>query len=217
MINAETNNNLLIQMEKTFFFVHDATYNIEVDFKNDFKKLNKIYFDIFCSYYYSFSNLVSSGHYSPAIVILRSMLEIHIKAVYVELIEKPKNTQVNDILDGVIKFPSFYQMADILDKYMMQSTPEAEGAYMQFTKRNLAQYNKFSYFVHGNGEFIKQMFDNGKFGFSHESINDILCSAKGLFETFSLFYFGVQGQMENQKKLAGIINNGQYKQKNHKN
>ncbi|WP_058776515.1 hypothetical protein [Pantoea dispersa] len=209
MINAETNKNLLIQMGKTFSFVHDCTYNIKVDLKNDFQKLNKTYFDIFCSYYYSFSSLVSSGHYSPAIVILRSMLEIHIKAVYVEFVEKPKGTEVSDILKGAVKFPSFYQMADTLDKYMMQSTPEAEGAYMQFTKKNLAQYNKFSYFVHGSGEFIEQMFHNGKFGFSHESINDILCSAKGLFETFSLFYFGVQGQMENFRKLASIIDNGQ--------
>lgn len=199
-------------MEKTFFFVHKLTYKQEIVFGSEFQKLNKIYHDIFCSYYYSFSNLVSAGHYSPAIVILRSMLEIHIKAFYVECIERPKNTSVSDILESVIKLPSFYQMAETLDNFMMQSTPEAEGAFMQFTKRYLAQYNKFSYFVHGNGEFIKEMFDNGKFGFDHTSIMEILVSAKGLFETFSIFYFGVQGQIENLRKLK-IINNQSAKER----
>ncbi|EPC5388530.1 hypothetical protein ACRZ2F_000520 [Serratia liquefaciens] len=134
------------------------------------------------------------------------MLEIHIKAFYVECIERPKNTSISDILDSVVKLPSFYQMAEELDNFMMQSTPEAEGAFMQFTKRYLAQYNKFSYFVHGNGSFIKEMFDNGKFGFDNTSIMELLVSAKGLFETFSMFYFGVQGQIENLRKLEIIIN-----------
>lgn len=76
---------------------------------DDYLNLNRAYFRICTNFYRSFISLIGSGNPFPAIVILRSILEIYTKGVYLEYIEKPKGTDVKALICGDKDFPSFFK------------------------------------------------------------------------------------------------------------
>ncbi|MGY3880268.1 hypothetical protein [Aeromonas veronii] len=96
-------------------------------------------------------------------------------------------------------------MANELDKFGKEGKNGLEGMFKQFTKQDLAQYEKFSYFTHGRGEFIQAFMKADKVPLHPQDVCDIILSARGLYETFSLHYFGQQNQMNAFKMLANEL------------
>ncbi|MBR7585645.1 MULTISPECIES: hypothetical protein [Enterobacteriaceae] len=172
---------------------------------DDYLNLNRAYFRICTNFYSSFISLIGSGNPFPAIVILRSILEIYTKGVYLEYIEKPKGTDVKALICGDKDFPSFFKMASDLDKYGKDEKNGLEGMFKQFTKQDLAQYEKFSLFTHGRGEFVQTFMKSDNVRLQPAPVSDLIQTARGLYETFSLFYFGLQKQADAYLKLRDKI------------
>ena len=66
--------------------------------EDDYLNLNRAYFRICTEFYGSFLHLIGKGKPFPAIVILRSIIEIYTKAIYLDVIEKPKGTDVKPLI-----------------------------------------------------------------------------------------------------------------------
>ncbi|WP_324061512.1 hypothetical protein [Aeromonas caviae] len=173
--------------------------------EDDYINLNRAYFRVCTDFYSSFLCLIGDCRPFPAIVILRSLLEIYTKGIYLELIEKPKGTDIKPLISGDKDFPSFFKMANELDKFGKEGKNGLEGMFKQFTKQDLAQYEKFSYFTHGRGEFIQAFMKADKVQLHPQDVSDIIHSARGLYETFSLHYFGQQNQMNAFEMLANEL------------
>lgn len=173
--------------------------------EDDYLNLNRAYFRICTNFYDSFLCLIDSGKPFAAIVILRSLLEIYTKGIYLELIEKPKGTDVKPLISGEKDFPSFFKMASALDKFGEEGRNGLEGMFKQFTKQDLAQYEKFSLFTHGRGEFVQAFMKSDKVLLSPDAVSDLIHSARGMYETFSLYYFGLQKQTSALRKLANEL------------
>ena len=160
--------------------------------EDDYLNLNRAYFRICTEFYGSFLHLIIKGKPFPAIVILRSILEIYTKAIYLDIIEKPKGTDVKPLISGEKDFPSFFKMTSALDKFGAEGKNGLEGMFKQFTKQDLAQYEKFSLFTHGRGEFVKAFMNMDNAQLCIEGVSDLILTAKGMYETLSLHYFGLQ-------------------------
>ncbi|MGC0956896.1 hypothetical protein WKH22_03280 [Pantoea agglomerans] len=61
---------------------------------SDYININRAYFRMCTNFNQSLMILIGDGKPYPAIVILRSMLEIFTKALYLEYVEKPKGTNI---------------------------------------------------------------------------------------------------------------------------
>lgn len=173
--------------------------------EDDYLNLNRAYFRICTDFYDSFLFLIGNGKPFPAIVILRSLLEIYTKGIYLEFIEKPKGTDVKPLISGEKDFPSFFKMTSALDKFGEEGKNGLEGMFKQFTKQDLAQYEKFSFFTHGRGEFVQAFMELDRAKLSRDAVSDLIHTARGMYETFSLFYFGLQKQTSAHQKLAGEL------------
>lgn len=160
--------------------------------EDDYLNLNRAYFRICTDFYDTFLHLINNGRPFPAIVILRSILEIYTKAIYLDIIEKPKGTDVKPLISGEKDFPSFFKMTSALDKFGEEGKNGLEGMFKQFTKQDLAQYEKFSLFTHGRGEFVKKFMCVDNAQLCIEGVSDLIVTAKGMYETLSLHYFGLQ-------------------------
>ena len=170
--------------------------------EDDYINLNRAYFRICTNFYESFLHLIGNGKPFPAIVILRSFLEIYTKAIYLDIIEKPKGTDVKPLISGEKDFPSFFKMTSALDKFGEEGKNGLEGMFMQFTKQDLAQYEKFSLFTHGRGEFVEAFMKMDNAQLCIEGVSDLIVTAKGMYETLSLHYFGLQKLTSELQRLA---------------
>ncbi|MGI8470761.1 hypothetical protein [Pectobacterium brasiliense] len=170
--------------------------------EDDYLNLNRAYFRICTNFYDSFLFLIGNGKPFPAIVILRSLLEIYTKGIYLELIEKPKGKDVKPFISGEKDFPSFFKMASALDKFGEEGKNGLEGMFKQFTKQDLAHYEKFSLFTHGRGELVQAFMKSDKIALNLDAVSDLIHSARGMYETFSLYYFGLQKQANAYQELA---------------
>ncbi|HGE8242477.1 hypothetical protein LZT27_21525 [Aeromonas veronii] len=170
--------------------------------EDDYINLNRAYFRICTNFYESFLHLIGEGKPFPAIVILRSILEIYTKAIYLDIIEKPKGTDVKPLISGEKDFPIFFKMASALDKFGEEGKNGLEGMFKQFTKQDLAQYEKFSLFTHGRGEFVKTFMSTDNAQLCIEGVSDLIITAKGIYETLSLHYFGLQKLTSELQRLA---------------
>ena len=65
--------------------------------EDDYLNLNRAYFRICTDFYETFLHLIGEGKPFPAIVILRSILEIYTKAIYLDVIEKPRGNRCQTI------------------------------------------------------------------------------------------------------------------------
>lgn len=167
--------------------------------------LNRAYFRISTSFYHGFLHLIGKGEPFPAIVILRSFLETYVKSVYAEFIMRPQDIDIEPFISGKKEFPSFFKMASELDQFGKINQNGLEGMFMQFTKQDLAQYEKFSLFTHGRGEFVQAFMKADNVKQHPNDIYDLLCTAKGMYETFALFFFGKQEKTAEFKRLLAEI------------
>jgi len=191
----------LNDIEEAFVLVHEFLNREHIDLDNEYKKINYTYFRIFCSHLESLFILAKHNHYSSAILLLRTMLELYVKSYYMELIAKSRNDRVSEFLDGKVKFPSFFKMTEELENYFQTHGEEFGGAFSQFTKQNMASYEKFSYFSHGTGPVVQAFYNHGNITYTTEQLTDILKTSKGLFVTLSMLLCLVQ----DKKQMLGSL------------
>ncbi|EPL3703181.1 hypothetical protein NK491_001413 [Morganella morganii] len=200
------NNFLLIQK------LSDSKQELSDD---DYINLNRAYFRLCTHFYDSFLMMIGNGKPFPAIVILRSFQEVYTKAIYLEFIEKPKKTDVKPLISGEKDFPPFFKMARALDKFGEEGKNGLEGMFIQFTKQGLAQYEKFSLFTHGRGKYLQAFMESDKVALHPNDVSDLIDTARGMYETFSLCYFGVQGLASEFQELKNrLYKSALYKKQN---
>lgn len=190
-------------IDKNFVLIHEILDTKTLSLDDDYTKINYTYYTMFCSHYESFFILINNNHFSSAILLLRTMLELYVKSFYLEFIEKEKNTKILDFLDNKKQFPKFFDMVKKLEQHIDKFGAKFNGVFQQFTKSKLASYEKFSLFSHGKGEYLRASFMHNKLSYTSQQILDVLTTAKGLFETFSLLIFYIQGFHDD---LKGVIN-----------
>jgi len=133
------------------------------------------------------------------------MLELYVKSYYLEFIERKNNTSILDLLENKKKFPNFFEMVKKLEEYTDISGATFDGVFKQFTKSELASYEKFSLFSHGKGEYLKASFIHNKLSYTEQQLLDVIQTAKGLFETLSLLLFYVQGFHDELKDIISEL------------
>ena len=106
------------------------------------------------------------------------------------------------MISGEKDFPSFFKMTSALDKFGEEGKNGLEGMFKQFTKQDLAQYEKFSLFTHGRGEFVEAFMKMDNAQLCIEGVSDLIVTAKGMYETLSLHYFGLQKLTSELQRLA---------------
>lgn len=161
---------------------------------SDYININRAYFRMCTNFHQSLMILIGDGKPYPAIVILRSMLEIFTKALYLEYVERPRGTNIFPMISGKKNFPSFTNMTNELDKCLSGHSNGPDNFFKQFTNRGLGQYSKFSLFTHGRGDYVTALMKSAYVPLHLDDVRDLILTAKGMYEVFSLFYFGVQGE-----------------------
>lgn len=192
---------ILKEIDQLFSFVHNLIDGEELCLDDQYKRINYTYFNLFASHFESLLILVQHSHFSSAILLMRTMLEIFVKSFYFEFIEKAGGGTVESLIGGEKDFPSFFMMTKALEEYKHDSYGDFKGFFTQFTKSGLASYEKYSLFSHGRGEVLRAFYKNNKISYTTEQISDVLLSAKGLFEQLSLLLFFTQ-QKNNE---AGLL------------
>ncbi|MCD4484800.1 hypothetical protein LQR31_09980 [Chromobacterium vaccinii] len=194
------NNNQKIQyilkdINKSLTFIHEFIDEPSLKLDDQYKKINYTYFRMFCCHFESLLILTTNNHFSSAILLARTMLELFVKSYYFEFIEKGKGSNVTDFLDGKKDFPTFFAMTKALEEYNGNSFGDFKESFKQFTKSGLASYEKFSLFSHGRGEVLKGFYEHKNISYTTEQISDVLLTAKGLFEQLSLLLFFTQNKV----------------------
>lgn len=190
---------------KYFLLIQELSNSKQEPSDDGYINLNRAYFRLCTHFYDSFLMMIGNCKPFPAIVILRSFQEVYTKAIYLEFIEKPKGTDVKLLISGKKNFPSFFNMATALDKFGEEGKNGLEGMFIQFTQQGLAQYEKFSLFTHGRGEFLQAFMNSDKVALHPDDVSDLIYTARGMYETFSLCYFGVQGLASEFQKLKNEL------------
>lgn len=197
---------LIQTMEKNFELIHKIYNEKNLNLNDDYKRINHTYYLMVCSHYESFFILIKSNHFSSAILLLRTMLELCVKSYYLEFIEKEKKTEISGFLDDIKKFPEFFDMAKKLEIHTDKSGAKFNGTFKQFTRAELASYQKFSLFTHGKGEYLKAIFTNNKLcSYKSEQILEILENAKFFFEALALLFFYTQGFNNELKDIVAEL------------
>ncbi len=169
---------------------------------NDYININRAYFRMCTNFNQSLMILIGDGNPYPAIVILRSMLEIFTKALYLEYVERPKGTNILPMISGKKNFPSFTNMSNELDKCLSGHSYGPNDFFKQFTNSGLGQYGKFSLFTHGRGDYVTALMKSAYVPLHLDDVRDLILTAKGMYEVFSLFYFGVQGEKHKFRTIS---------------
>jgi hypothetical protein len=201
---------VISDMRSSYNFAHALIQRNKIDLSDQYKKINYIYYRMFCSHLESFEILIKENCFSSAILLLRTMLELHIKSYYFEFIEKKNDSQVVDFLDSKKDFPNFFKMTQALETVENQAGDTFNGAFAQFAKSGLASYEKFSLFSHGRGEFLRIFFDNEEIKYSTDMILEIVLHAKSYFETLTLLLLVVQDRREELFHFIELIKHEVY-------
>jgi hypothetical protein len=199
-------NQILAELKSVYIFVQGLVSIDRYTLDNEYKKINYTYYRMFCSHYEAFAILIDQKYFSSAIVLLRTMLELFVKSFYLEFIEKNKTTSVLDFLSPKKDFPTFFKMTTELESFKLENDNVFKGAFSQFTKSELASYEKYSLFCHGRGELLKRYYESNKISFSTQDVHDVLITAKRLFEMLSLLLFMVQDSKQHLGLLIHKIN-----------
>ena len=170
--------------------------------QEEYLKINRTYFKIFCRHYDSFLYLFSCKQVSSATVLLRTMLELYVKAYYLEFVAKQNGDSCIGYINEEKKYPSFFQMSKSLEEVTKDEDFVFKGAFMQFAKSQLATYEKLSFFTHGTGVLFRSFYENDDATFTTEQTSDLLETGKGMFEVFSMLFFHVQDKQEALKILV---------------
>lgn len=150
---------------------------------------------MFCCHLESLFILTVNNHFSSAILLMRTMLELFVKSFYFEFIEKGNGSSVEAFLNGEKDFPSFFAMTKALEEYDHEIYGDFKESFKQFTKSGLASYEKFSLFSHGRGEVLRGFYQYQKISYTTEQVSDVLLTAKGLLEQLSLLLFFTQNKI----------------------
>lgn len=185
---------ILKEIDEMFSSIHSLIDESTLELDDQYKRINYTYFKMFFCHFESLFILTTNNHFSSAILLMRTMLELFVKSFYFEFIEKEDGTLVDDFLVGKKDFPNFFNMTKALEEYKHDSFGSFMGSFKQFTKSGLASYEKFSLFSHGRGEVLRTFNDHNKISYTIEKISDVLLTAKGLFEQLSLLLFFVQNK-----------------------
>lgn len=196
---------LIQTIDKNFVLIHKILDAKTLSLDNDYTKINHTYYTMFCSHYESFFILINSNYFSSAILLLRTMLELYVKSFYLEFIEKEKNTKILDFLDNKKQFLNFFDTVNKLEQHIDKSGAKFNSGFQQFTKSELASYEKFSLFSHGKGEYLKASFMHNKLSYTSQQILDVVTTAKGLFETLSLLLLYVQNFHDDVKNAINEL------------
>ncbi|HCG2921426.1 hypothetical protein ACV1DG_23495 [Aeromonas hydrophila] len=125
--------------------------------EDDYLNLNRAYFRICTEFYGSFLHLIGKGKPFPAIVILRSIIEIYTKAIYLDIIEKPKGTDVKPLISGEKDFPSFFKMTSALDKLGEEGKTAWKACLSSSLNRISLSMKNFLYLPMGAGSLLKPL------------------------------------------------------------
>ena len=180
---------ILKDIDALFVFIHDHIYESKLNLEDQYKRIGYTYFKMFCSHLESLYILTTNNHFSSAILLMRTMLELFVKSYYFEFIEKEKESSVEDFINGKRDFPTFFQMTKALEEYEHDAFGNFKESFRQFTKTGLASYEKFSLFSHGRGELLNAFYKHKDISYTTEQISDVLLTAKGLLEQLSLLLF----------------------------
>lgn len=211
-------NNAFSEANEIALFIQKCIDNHTCKTDDIYIKTNHVYFRICRDFYISAMTLIDRGYTYSAIVILRSFIETFTKAMYIEFIYKPERTDILPLISGSQDFPNFVNMSQNLDKFISEyqaNTNQTESIdfFKQFTKRGLAQYQKFSFFTHSRGEYVMNLLESDNVRLDPRDIRDLILTAKGLYESFTLFYFGVQGKNDELRLLIEkLMESNQYQQ-----
>lgn len=186
----------LNELRQSYNLIQDQIDIDSFDLSDDYKKINLAYYCIVGQIVESIDALIKNGRFVCVAALTRTMLELHIKSFYVEFIEKSKNTNVTDLIEGVKPFPDFAKMAKTLDAFQTEDGKNFGETFGQFTQKHLGSYSKLSLFTHGKGELIKAYFDKPKTGFSTDTKVELLQNINFYYTTLSLLLFHVQGKQE---------------------
>ncbi|MCT8947858.1 hypothetical protein [Pseudomonas iridis] len=201
---------ILKDIDELFVFIHDLIDEQKLNLDDQYKRINYTYFKMFCCHFESIYILTTNNHFSSAILLMRTVLELFVKSFYFEFIEKEKDSCVEDFLDGKKDFPNFFLMTKALEEYTHVSFGDFKESFKQFTKSGLASYEKFSLFSHGRGETLKAFYKNNKISYTTEQVSDVLLTAKGLLEQLSLLLFFTQNKPNDVglllKKIKDLTN-----------
>ncbi|MDR8388636.1 hypothetical protein MKS85_24315 [Pseudomonas sp. JL2] len=185
---------ILRDIDELFVFIHDLIDEQKLNLDDQYQRINYTYFKMFCCHLESICILTANNHFSSAILLMRTVLELFVKSFYFEFVEKEKDSCVEDFLDGKKDFPNFFLMTKALEEYTHVSFGDFKESFKQFTKSGLASYEKFSLFSHGRGEILKAFYKHNKISYTTEQVSDVLLTAKGLFEQLSLLLFFTQNK-----------------------
>jgi hypothetical protein len=183
---------ILKDIDALFVFIHDHIDESKLNLEDQYKRIGYTYFKMFCSHFESLYILTTNNHFSSAILLMRTMLELFVKSYYFEFIEKEKGSSVEDFINGKKDFPNFFQMTKALEEYEHDAFGNFKESFRQFTKTGLASYEKFSLFSHGKGELLNAFYKHKNISYTTEQISDVLLTAKGLLEQLSLLLFFTQ-------------------------
>lgn len=186
---------ILKEINEMSAFIHSLLDESKVELGDQYKRINYTYFKMFSYHFESLCILTINNHFSSAILLMRTMLELFVKSFYFEFIEKNKGTAVEDFLVGKKEFPSFFNMTKALEEYEHDYFGNFRNSFKQFTKSGLASYEQFSLFSHGKGEVLKAFYKQNKISYTTEQVSDVLITAKGLFEQLSLLLFFTQNKI----------------------
>lgn len=183
---------ILNDIDEIFEFIHNLIKGLELNLEDEYKRINYTYHRMFCCHLESLLILTHNNHFSSAILLMRTMLEIFVKSFYFEFIEKEKKSSVDEFLSGKKDFPNFFTMTKELEGYEHESYGDFKDSFRQFTKSGLASYEKFSLFSHGRGEVLRGFYQHQKISYTSEQVSDVLLTAKGLLEQLSLLLLFTQ-------------------------
>ncbi len=103
----------------------------------------------------------------------------------------------------------------VIFSFLMSGSIQPQNAnshfFQQFTKSGLGQYAKFSLFTHGRGDYVMALMSSANVPLHPNDVRDLILTAKGMYEAFSLFFFGVQGETQKVKLLSQKLMDSQTK------
>ena len=177
---------------------------LDFESKDEYKKINRTYFLINRKHYEAFLVLIDYQHSPSAFVLARTILETFVKSCYLEYIEKPKDTLINDFLMEIKEFPKLYDMANKLESYTHPSCSKFEGFFKQFLKKELATYEKLSFFSHSNGKYIQAFNEKGSVNLSQEDVFNVMNLMHKMFISSALFHLFAFEYFDELKLLTKI-------------
>lgn len=178
--------------------------NLKIDMDDQYQRINVAYFGLFKSHFDSFLLLIKNNEFISAIVVARTMLELYVRCFYLAFIEKPKGTDVIQLLNQK-KDLKFSDMSSALDSYKHPVNGDFQTHFKQYTKQGIALYEKYSSLIHGRGEIITALYNANNIDnifFDYQDIEDTLLTIKGMYETFALQFLYVQGNEVMTKRLV---------------